>query len=251
MDAKRLEDKIAVVTGAGQGLGRAIVLALASEGASVVVADLNLQAAAGVAAEVEHAGRDGCAVAVDVADEASVAALRDETLERFGRVDILVNNAGVYPRSLIVDTSEEEWDRVLDINVGGHFLCSRAFVPYMKERRSGRIICTASAIAYKGAGGFAHYASSKAAVLGFVRALARELAPSGITVNSIAPGTANTAMPRQHRTEDELRERSQKVPLGRIAEPADIAHAVVFLASDAARYITGQSILLTGGDLMV
>jgi 3-oxoacyl-[acyl-carrier protein] reductase len=121
----------------------------------------------------------------------------------------------------------------------------------MKERRAGRIVCTASAIAYKGARGFAHYASSKAAVLGFVRALARELAPSGITVNSISPGTANTAMPRQHRTEDELHERGAKVPLGRIAEPDDIVNAVVFLASDAAGYITGQSILLTGGDLMV
>lgn len=247
----RLGDRVAVVTGAGQGLGRAIVLALANEGARVVVADLNAEAASEVAAEVEDAGSDGLAVAVDVADEVSVASLRNGTLERFGRVDILVNNAGVYPHSLIVDMREEEWDRVLDINVGGHFLCSRAFVPYLKEQRSGRIICTASAIAYKGAKGFAHYASSKAAVLGFVRALARELAPSGITVNSIAPGTANTAMPRQHRTEDELQQRSAKVPLGRIAEPADIAHAVVFLASDAARYITGQSILLTGGDLMV
>jgi len=242
---------VAVVTGAGQGLGRAIALALVNEGAKVVVGDINAEAANSVATEIDKTGGEGLAIGVDVVDENSVASLRDRTLARFERVDILVNNAGIYPHSMVVDMPEEEWDRVLDTNVGGQFLCSRAFVPGMKAQQSGRIICTASAIAYKGAKGFAHYASSKAAVLGFVRALARELAPSGITVNSISPGTANTAMPRQHRTDDELHDRGAKVPLGRIAEPTDIANTVIFLASDAAAYITGQSFLLTGGDLMI
>ena len=248
---KRLKQRVAVVTGAGQGLGQAIATALASEGATVVLGDVNLAAAESAAREIAHAGGEAMAVQVDVIDEGSVASLRNVTLERFGDPDILVNNAGIYPRAMVVEMPEDEWDRVLDINIGGHFLCSRAFVPGMKRRGSGRIVCTASAIAYKGAKGFAHYAASKAAVLGFVRALARELAPDGITVNSIAPGTANTSMPRQLLGEDELRDRAAKVPLGRIAEPEDIASAVVFLASDAAAYITGQSVVLTGGDFML
>lgn len=246
-----LEGKVAVVTGAGQGLGRAITLALARAGAKVAAADMDPETAESVAAEAAQAGGEALAVRVDVADEGSVNALRDRVLSRWDRVDILVNNAGLYPHSLVVDMSEEDWDRVLDVNVGGQFLCARAFVPVMKRQGRGRIICTASAIGYKGAAGFAHYAGSKAAVLGFVRGLAQELAPHGITVNSLAPGTANTAMPRQHRSEESLQERGAKVPLGRIAEPHDIANAVVFLAGDAASYVTGQSVLLTGGDLMV
>ena len=246
-----LEEKVAVVTGAGQGLGRAITLALARAGAKVAAADMDPETAESVAAEAARAGGEALAVRVDVADEGSVNALRDRVLGRWDRVDVLVNNAGLYPHSLVVDMSEEDWDRVLDVNVGGQFLCARAFVPVMKRQGRGRIICTASAIGYKGAAGFAHYAGSKAAVLGFVRGLARELAPHAITVNSLAPGTANTAMPRQHRSEESLQERGAKVPLGRIAEPHDIANAVVFLAGDAASYVTGQSVLLTGGDLMV
>lgn len=246
-----LEEKVAVVTGGGQGLGRAITLALVRAGAKVVVADMNRETAEAVAAEVGQAGGEALAVQVDVADEASVEALRDCTLGRWDRVDILINNAGLYPRSLVVDMSEEDWDRVLDVNIGGQFLCARAFVPVMKQQGSGRIICTASAIGYKGAAGHSHYAASKGAVLGFVRGLAQELSPYGITVNSIAPGTANTAMPRQHRSEESMQERAAKVPLGRLAEPEDIANTAAFLAGDAASYITGQCLLVTGGDLMV
>ncbi len=247
----KLERKVAVVTGGGQGLGRAIVLALAGAGAKVVAADMDPATAGSVAAEAARAGGEALAVQVDVADEASVDALRDRTLDRWGRVDILVANAGIYPRSTVVDMSEEQWDRVLDVNVGGQFLCARAFVPAMKRQGNGRIICTASSIAFKGAAGHAHYAASKAAVLGLVRGLARELAPHGITVNSVAPGTADTAMPRQHRSEESLRERGAQVPLGRIAEPRDIANVVGFLAGDSACYVTGQTILVNGGDFMI
>lgn len=246
-----LEEKVAVVTGGGQGLGRAITLALARAGAKIVVADVNLAAAKGVANEVVHAGGEAFAMEVDVTNEASVNGLRDRTLGEWNRADILIANAGTYPRSLVVDMSEEDWDRVLDVNVGGQFLCTRAFVPGMKIQGNGRIICTASAIAYKGAAGHSHYAASKAAVLGFVRGLARELAPYGITVNSVAPGTANTAMPRQYRSDESMHERGAKVPLGRIAEPQDIANTVAFLAGGAASYITGQSMLVNGGDLMI
>ena len=246
-----LDQKVAVVTGGGQGLGRAITLALVRAGAKTVVADMNLETAEAVAAEVEEAGGEALAGRVDVADEASVASLRDHAFGRWDRVDILVANAGMYPRSLVVEMPEEEWDRVLDVNVGGQFLCARAFVPAMKQQGSGRIICTASSIAYKGQPGHAHYAASKAATLGLVRGLARELAPHGITVNAVAPGTANTAMPRQHRSEESMRERGARVPLGRIAEPEDIANTVAFLASDAAAYITGQTMVVNGGDFMI
>ena len=246
-----LSEKVAVVTGGGQGLGRAITLALVRSGAKVAVADMNLDTAEAVAAEVGQLGGEALAVQVDVADEVSVAALRDRTLGRWNRVDVLVANAGLYPRSMVVDMPEEEWDRVLDVNVGGQFLCARAFAPAMKQQGSGRIICTASSIAYKGAAGHSHYAASKAATLGFVRGLARELAPHGITVNAIAPGTANTAMPRQHRSEESMRERATQVPLGRLAEPEDIANAAAFLAGDAASYVTGQTIVVNGGDFML
>ena len=246
-----LEEKVAVVTGGGQGLGRAITLALARAGAKAVVADMNPDTAEAVAAEVAEAGGEALAVQVDVAAEASVAALRERAMDRFGRVDVLAANAGLYPRSMVVDMPEDEWDRVLDVNVGGQFLCARAFVPAMKQQGSGRIICTASSIAYKGQPGHAHYAASKAATLGLVRGLARELAPHGITVNAVAPGTANTAMPRQHRSEESMRERGARVPLGRIAEPEDIANTVAFLASDAAAYITGQTLVVNGGDFMI
>lgn len=246
-----LEEKVAVVTGGGQGLGRAITLALARAGAKAVVADMNPDTAESVAAEVADAGGEALAVQVDVAAEGSVAALRERALGRFGRVDVLAANAGLYPRSMVVDMPEEEWDRVLDVNVGGQFLCARAFVPAMKQQGSGRIICTASSIAYKGQPGHAHYAASKAATLGLVRGLARELAPHGITVNAVAPGTANTAMPRQHRSEESMQERGARVPLGRIAEPEDIANTVAFLASDAAAYITGQTLVVNGGDFMI
>ena len=246
-----LDQKVAVVTGGGQGLGRAITLALVRAGARVAVADMNLETAEGVAAEVDESGAEALAVQVDVADETSVNALRDRTLGRWNRADILIANAGMYPRSLVVDMPEEEWDRVLDVNVGGQFLCARAFVPVMKQQQSGRIICTASAIAYKGQAGHSHYAASKGATLGFVRGLARELASHGITVNAVAPGTANTAMPRQHRSEESMRQRGSQTPLGRIAEPEDIANAVAFLAGDAAAYITGQTMLVNGGDLMI
>ena len=246
-----LDQKVAVVTGGGQGLGRAITLALVRAGARAVVADMNLETAEAVAAEVEEGGGEALADQVDVADEASVASLRDRAFGRWDRVDILVANAGMYPRSLVVEMAEEEWDRVLDVNVGGQFLCARAFVPAMKRQGSGRIICTASSIAYKGQPGHAHYAASKAATLGLVRGLARELAPHGITVNAVAPGTANTAMPRQHRSEESMRERGARVPLGRIAEPEDIANTVAFLASDAAAYITGQTMVVNGGDFMI
>jgi len=247
----RLEGKVAVITGGAQGLGRAITLGMAREGAKVVVADLQADKAESVAEEARALGAEALALEVNVASEPSVQRLAEETFKRFGAVDILVNDAGVYLRSPVVSKSEEDWDRTLDINLGGNFLCARAFVPAMRKQRSGRIISIASSIAHTGAREFADYAASKAAIIGFVKALARELGPDGITVNAICPGSANTDMPRRHRSEEEVMARLRATPLGHVLEPEDIAGSVLFLASDAASYITGQAYNINCGTVMI
>jgi 3-oxoacyl-[acyl-carrier protein] reductase len=246
----RLDDKVAVVTGGAQGIGRAIALGLGREGAKVVVADLQADKAKNVAKELSDSGSEGHAVEVNVANEPSVKRLANETFERFGRIDILVNDAGVYLKSPVVDMSEELWDRTVNVNLGGNFLCSRAFIPSMRKQKSGRIISIASGIAHYGAKEFAAYAAAKAAIIGFVKALAREVGSDGITVNAICPGAANTAMPRTHRTEEELMARLRANPLGHVLEPEDFAGPILFLASDAASYITGQAINVNCGSYM-
>jgi 3-oxoacyl-[acyl-carrier protein] reductase len=246
----RLEGKIAVVTGGAQGIGRAIALGLGRQGAKVVVADLQNDKARSVADELGRLDTEALPVEVDVSDESSVKRLAEQTFQRFGRVDILVNDAGVYLKAPVVDISEENWDRTINVNLGGNFLCSRAFVPSMRARKAGRIISIASGIAHYGAKEFAPYAASKAAIIGFVKALARELGPEGITVNAICPGVANTAMPRTHRSEEELMARLRSNPLGHVLEPEDFVGPVLFLASDAACYITGQAINVNCGSYM-
>jgi len=247
----RLQGRVAVVTGGAQGLGRAITLGMAHEGAKVVVADLQADKAESVAKEARSLGAEALAVEVNVASEPSVQRLAEETFKRFGAVDILVNDAGVYLRSPVVSKTEEDWDRTFNINLGGNFLCARAFVPAMRKQKSGRIISIASSIAHTGAKEFADYAASKAAIIGFVKALARELGPDGITVNAICPGSANTDMPRRHRSEEEVMARLRATPLGHVLEPEDIAGSVLFLASDAASYITGQAYNVNCGTVMI
>jgi len=247
----RLPNKVAVITGGAQGIGRAIALGMGREGAKVVVADLQGEKAKTVADEVRTLGTDAIAVEVNVASEPSVKRLADQTFECFGRIDILVNDAGVYLKSPVVSKSEEEWDRTLDVNLGGNFLCARAFVPARRTHKSGRIISIASSIAHSGAREFADYAASKAGIIGFVKALARELGPDGITVNAICPGSANTDMPRRHRSEEETMARLRATPLGHVLEPEDIAGPILFLASDAAAYITGQAYNINCGTVMI
>jgi 3-oxoacyl-[acyl-carrier protein] reductase len=246
----RLENKVAVITGGAQGIGRATALGMAREGAKVVVADLQSEKATAVANEVKALGSDALGIEVNVADESSVKKLTETTFADFGRIDILVNDAGIYLKSSVVDMSEADWDRTLDINLGGNFLCCRAFVPAMRAQKSGRIISIASGIGHYGMKQFSHYAASKAAIIGLVKSLARELGPDGITVNAICPGSANTAMPRGHRTEEEVMQRLRSTPLPHVLEPEDIAGPVVFLASDAAAYITGQSYNINCGTFM-
>jgi 3-oxoacyl-[acyl-carrier protein] reductase len=247
----RLEGKVAVVTGGAQGIGRAIALGLGREGAKIVVADLQADKARNVADEIHALGTEGHPAEVNVANESSVKRLANATFDRFGRVDILVNDAGVYLKSSVVEMSEELWDRTIDVNLGGNFLCSRAFIPSMRKQKSGRIISIASGIAHYGAKEFASYAASKAAIIGFVKALAREVGMDGITVNAICPGAANTAMPRTHRTEEELMARLRSNPLGHVLEPEDFVGPILFLASDAASYITGQAINVNCGSYMI
>jgi 3-oxoacyl-[acyl-carrier protein] reductase len=246
----RLQGKVAVVSGGAQGIGRAIALGLGREGAKVVIADLQADKAKSVAAELQALGTEALAIEVNVASESSVKQLASETFSRFGRVDVLVNDAGIYLKAPVVEITEENWDRTINVNLGGNFFCCRAFIPSMRKQKSGRIISVASGIAHYGAKEFAPYAASKAAIIGFVKSLAREVGHDGITVNALCPGAANTAMPRTHRSEEELMKRLRSNPLGHVLEPEDFVGPVVFLASDAASYITGQSINVNCGSYM-
>jgi 3-oxoacyl-[acyl-carrier protein] reductase len=247
----RLNEKIAVITGGAQGIGRATALGMAREGAKLVIADLQGEKAQSVANEVEKSGAEAIGLAVDVASEASVKLMAKAAFERFGRVDILANIAGIYyPKASVTDLSEEDWDRTIDINLGSNFLCCRELVPSMRRQKSGRIISVASGIGHYGMRQFSHYAASKAAIMGFVKSLAREVAADGITVNAICPGSANTSMPRQHRSEEEVMARLRSTPLPHVLEPEDIAGSILFLASDAAAYITGQSYNINCGSYM-
>jgi NAD(P)-dependent dehydrogenase (short-subunit alcohol dehydrogenase family) len=247
---KRLEQRIAIVTGAGQGIGRAIALGFAREGARVAIADVNEESANTVKNEIEASGERALAIRTDVSNEKSVQAMVEKSLKEFLRVDILVNNAGIFPTSPVEEMSEEDWDRVIGTNLVGAFLCARAVVPKFLEQGTGRIISLTSGRAFQGAKNGAHYAASKAGIIGFSKSLALELAPHGITVNVICPGITDTAQPRGHQTEEQIYAQAQRIPLGRIGQPEDLVGPAVFLASDAAAFITGQTILVNGGSIM-
>jgi 3-oxoacyl-[acyl-carrier protein] reductase len=242
--------KIAIVTGAGRGgrgIGRGIALALAAEGADVVVtARTNIADAESVAEAVRALGRRARAISCDVVDASSVETLFDQTKQEFGKVDILVNNAGLTKDGLLLRMSEEAWDMVLDANLKGAFLCTRAAAKLMIKQRSGRIINITSIMGQIGNPGQANYSASKAGLIGFTRTVARELGGRGVTVNAVAPGFIDTQMTDQ--IEGDLRESTLgKIPLGRLGTPEDVGGAVAFLASEAASYITGQILTVDGG----
>lgn len=243
----KLQNKVAIVTGAAQGIGKAIVLALAREGADVVVADVNLPVAVKTAEEIEKTGKRSLAIHVDVSQKDSVVEMTRRTLEKFGRVDILVNNAGIQVTTPIEEITPEEWDKVLGINLKGVFLCSQSVIPYMKKQKSGRIINIASIDARTGAiAAGVHYPASKGGVVSLTIALAKRLGSSGILVNAVAPG--NTATEMVLSLPQEFIDRFIKLtPLGRLARPEEIANVAVFLASDESSYVNGQVIHVDGG----
>lgn len=244
-----LEKKIALVTGAAQGIGKAIALSLARAGADVVISDVNLEGAETVAGEVEALGRRALALRADVSQNKEVSEMIDKILDKFGRIDILINNAGITADSLLLRMKEEAWDKVIAINLKGTFLCLKAVAKIMMKQRCGKIVNVASIIGLMGNAGQANYAASKAGVIGLTKSAAKELAPRGINVNAIAPGFIETAMTKK--LSEEVREAMQKhIPLGKFATPQDVAGVVLFLVSESSSYITGQVINIDGGMVM-
>ena len=244
--------KVVVVTGAGRGMGRAVAERLAAGGALVVVNDVDEARATHVADELAAGGAEALGVTGDVTVAADVARLVETARERFGDVDVLVNNAGILRRTGILELEEEEWDLVLDVNVKGTYLCTRAVLPAMKEAGWGRIVNFSSTAGRSVSTlGGPHYTTAKAAVLGFTRAVAKEMAPFGITVNAVCPGLVDTEMVQEVITGAEARDYADLFPIGRLAQPQEVAELVAFLASDRAAYITGASLDINGGDLML
>ena len=247
-----LDQKVVIVTGGGNGIGRAYCLGIAREGGIPVAADIDGAAAESVAAEIAGSGGRALGVKADVADLSSCQAMAQAALQSFGRIDGLINNAAVFmsvpvTRSGFQDIREEEWDRVMTVNVKGLWLCSRAVAPAMQERRQGSIVNIASNMAYNGGVGMMHYVVSKAAVVGFSRVLARELGPFNIRVNTLAPGsTASEPEPTEAALEAYERSAANRI-LQRIEQPDDVVGTALYLLSELSAFVTGQSILVNGG----
>lgn len=247
----RLKDRVAIVTGGGVGIGKAYAHGLAKEGAKVVVADIQDGEAMKVADEIKSAGGEALAVAVDVTSVEKTQAMAQATIKAYGRIDVLVNNAGLYSalkKKNFMEIDGDEWDRVMTVNVKGLWHCVKAVYPAMKQQGKGKIINISSGTVLGGSPFFLHYVSSKSAVIGFTRALAREVGDDNICVNSIMPGlTISSANQEGVMTAEQLADRRKKRAFHRDQYPADLVGTVLFLASDDSDFMTGQSISVDGG----
>ncbi|MDA0748186.1 MAG: SDR family NAD(P)-dependent oxidoreductase [bacterium] len=251
-ESKPLQGRTAIVTGAGRGMGRACAQALAGLGARLVINDLEESSAEETVRELHTSGTRAAVFQADITDAPGVHAMVDWAVESFGSADILVNNAGVLYPTKVLDISEEEWDRVIDVNLKGTFICCQAVLPHMQTSGWGRII-NFSSTAGKNVStvGGAHYTAAKAGILGFTRHLAKEVASYGITVNAVCPGLIDTEMVRTTITEERIQAYEQSFPIPRLGRPEEVADLVAFLSTDKAAYITGASLDINGGDLMI
>ena len=246
----RLQDKSAIITGAAGGIGRAIALKFASEGAAVIAADLDGEAAMGLADEIEADGGSAIGIGADITKRSEIDAMIAAAIEKFGRIDVLVNNAGSRIIKPFLEHTEEDWRRMLDVNLTGHFLCCQAVIPHMLEAAGGRIINMASIASYVGRPNRAGYVAAKGGLLSLTRALAADMAGKNITVNALAPGMIASPMNREFAEDPELGTAWNAENLaGRWGEPGDVAGVAAFLASDDAGFITGETITVDGGSI--
>lgn len=245
------DNRVALITGAGskRGIGREIAMQLASRGAIVVLADINLAGAEETAQEIRELKGEAYPIELDVTNRTQIANAVQETIHRFGKIDILVNNAGITRPTRVLDIPEEEWDLIFNVNAKSIYYLTQEVLPIMKERKYGRIVNLGSVSGKRGGGVFggSHYSAAKAAVAGFSKAVAREMAPYGITCNSVAPGLIGTDITGGLLTEEMKAEQVKSIPVGRVGNVADVAYTIAFLASELASYITGEEIDINGG----
>ncbi len=245
-----LDAKVALVTGGSRGIGRAVAISLAKNGAKVIINFAgNANAAQEVLAEIKSIGGEAIAIQADVSSLESVEHMVQEIIDTYGRIDILVNNAGITRDTLLMRMKEQDWDAVINTNLKGIFNCTKAVSRYMLKQKSGKIVNMSSVVGLMGNAGQANYAAAKAGVIGFTKATAKEFAARGITVNAVAPGFISTDM-TAILSEQVKADLNGKIPLGRLGTPEDIAGVVLFLVSDAANYITGQTLNVDGGMVM-
>jgi 3-oxoacyl-[acyl-carrier protein] reductase len=246
------EQKIALITGAGQGMGKAVAFTLAQQGAQIAINDRNKDAAEETVSELQKLGFNAIAVPADVTQKNDVQHMIQKTMGHFGTLHILINNAGILYPTKVIDIPEDEWDRVIDVNLKGTFLCSQAVLPTLQKNNWGRIV-NFSSTAGKNIStvGGAHYTAAKAGILGFTRHLAKEVATHNITVNAVCPGLIDTDMVRNTIAPDRQQAYAISFPISRLGKPEEVADLVAFLCSDKAAYITGASLDINGGDLMI